>query len=57
MEWQPGLTIEHLLKSLSDSFPIVVVKVNGKPIPKKEFKTFEIPDRADVDTIEIIAGG
>jgi len=57
MEWRPGLTIEQVLKNLSDIFPIIVVKVNGKPVSKKEFKTFEIPNNADIATIEIIAGG
>ena len=55
--WRPGLTVEEIMKELKDIFPIIVVKVNGRPILKKEYSTFEIPDGAEVNTIDIIAGG
>lgn len=57
MEWRPGLTVEEVLKGLDEKPSIVVVKVNGKPILKKEYRTFEVPDKAEVNTIDIIAGG
>ena len=56
-EWRPGLTVEEVLNSLEDEFSIVVVKVNGKPILKKQYNTYEVPDGAEVNTIDIIAGG
>jgi thiamine biosynthesis protein ThiS len=55
--WHSGLTVDELLKILGNNFPIVVVKVNGKHIPKKEFGTFEIPDDAEINTVDIISGG
>jgi thiamine biosynthesis protein ThiS len=55
--WRPGLTVQQLLKDLGNNFPIVVVKIDGKPVPKKEFDTFEIPDDVEVSTVDIIAGG
>jgi len=55
--WHPGLTVEEILKELDEKFPIVVVKVNGKPILKKEHSTLKIPDNAEVNTVDIIAGG
>ena len=55
--WRPGLTVQQLLKELGNNFPIVVVKIDGRPVPKKEFNTFEIPDGAEVNTVDIIAGG
>ena len=57
MEWKPGLTVEEILKNLEEDLSIVVVKVNGRPILKKEYSTFEVPDGAEVYTIDIIAGG
>ncbi|WP_455392373.1 sulfur carrier protein ThiS [[Eubacterium] cellulosolvens] len=57
MDWRPGLTVEEILASLAEAFSIVVVKVNGQPILKKHFSTFEVPDGAEVNTVEIIAGG
>ncbi len=57
MTWFKGITIEHILNNLGNKFPIIVVKVNGRYIPKKEHNTFEIPDNAEVNTVDIIAGG
>lgn len=57
LAWRDGLTVEEILNSLDDDFSIVVVKVNGKPVLKKEYPTFEVPDGAEVNTVEIIAGG
>jgi sulfur carrier protein ThiS len=57
MEWRPGLTIEEILDNLKEDLSIIVVKVNGKPVLKKEYGTFEVPDNAEVNTIDIIAGG
>ncbi len=56
-EWQPGLTVEEILNNLDYDFPIVLVKINGKPILKKQYGSFEVPDNAQVNTINIIAGG
>ena len=55
--WHPGLTVDELLKNQKDIFPIIVVKVNGRPILKKEYTTYEIPDNSEVNTVDIIAGG
>ena len=57
VSWHPGMNIDELLKTIGNDFPIVVVKVNGKHISKKEFGTYEIPDNAMIYTVNIIAGG
>ena len=44
MEWQSGLTVEEVLKNIQYNPPIIVVKVNGKPVLKKEYSTYKIPD-------------
>ncbi len=57
MAWHSGLTVEEVLKNLDEKFPIIVVRVNGITVSKKEHSTFRIPDKAEVNTVEIIAGG
>ena len=57
MAWKEGLTVEEILNSLDEDFSIVVVKVNGKPVLKKEYPTFKVPDDAELVTVDIIAGG
>lgn len=57
MDWHEGLTVGEILNNLKENLAIIVVKVNGKPILKKEFNTYIIPNNSEVNTIEIIAGG
>ena len=57
MAWKPGLTVDDILKKIENKFPIVVVKVNGKHISKKDYESYEVPDNSEVYIIEIIAGG
>jgi thiamine biosynthesis protein ThiS len=57
MDWRSGLTVEEILNDLKDQFSIVVVKVNGTPVMKKEYGTFQVPDGAEVNTVDVIAGG
>jgi thiamine biosynthesis protein ThiS len=57
MPWRTGLTVEEILNNLEENFSIIVVKVNGKPILKKQYSTYEVPDGAEVNTVDIIAGG
>jgi len=36
-EWEENLTVELLLKKCKYTFPLIMVKVNGKYIPNKFF--------------------
>jgi thiamine biosynthesis protein ThiS len=56
MDWHKGQTVEEILKNFNFEYPILV-KVNGKPVLKKQYSTFEVPDSAEVITVDIIAGG
>ena len=57
MPWHPGLTIEEILSGLEDEVSIVVVKIDGKTIQRKQYSTFEVRDTASMITIDVIAGG
>ena len=57
ISWHPELTVDEILQNLDEKFPIIVVRVNGRTISKKDYGTFKIPDKAEVNTVEIIAGG
>ncbi len=55
--WVKDETVTALLKRMRYTFPLVVVKINNRVIPKKEFVTTRIPDGADVAVIHMISGG
>jgi sulfur carrier protein len=57
VEWQEGLTVSALLERFRYTFPHIIVKVDGKVVPREEYSTRTIPDDADVWVIHLIAGG
>jgi len=56
-EWEENLTVELLLKKCKYSFPLIMVKVSGKYIPKEKYKDTAIMNEDDVQVIHSIAGG
>jgi thiamine biosynthesis protein ThiS len=57
IEWEEGMTVDLLLERCKFTFDMIVVKVNGKVIPRDEYKTYEIKDGDEVGVIHLIAGG
>ena len=56
-EWEKDLTVALLLKKCKYTFPLIMVKVNGKYIPKEKYQGTLIMDNDDVQVIHSIAGG
>ena len=56
-EWGKDLTVVLLLERCKYTFPLIMVKVNGKYIPKDKYKDILIADNDDVQVIHSIAGG
>jgi thiamine biosynthesis protein ThiS len=57
VEWQEGMTVNSLLEILKFTFPMIVVSVNGKVIPRSEYGTTAIEDNDQVRAIHLVAGG
>jgi sulfur carrier protein len=57
VEWRPGMTVQDVLDALKFSFRMIAVKVNGRPVLRRDFATTEVPDGADVQAIHMISGG
>ncbi|GAG35747.1 unnamed protein product [marine sediment metagenome] len=57
VEWEENLIVELLLKKCKYTFPLIMVKINGKYIPKEKYKDTLIADNDDVQVIHSIAGG
>ncbi|MGE5603063.1 MAG: sulfur carrier protein ThiS [Nitrososphaerales archaeon] len=57
VEYYPGITVQDLLDALKFSFRMIVVKVNGQVVLRKDFQTTEVPDGAAVQAIHLISGG
>jgi thiamine biosynthesis protein ThiS len=57
VDWVKDETITQLLKRMRYIFPLVVVKINEKVIPKKEFSETIVPDKSKIAIIHMISGG
>ncbi len=57
VSYVPGMTVQDLLDALKFSFRMIVVKVNGQVVLRRDFATTQVPDGAEVQAIHLISGG
>ncbi len=57
IDWQPDLSIRKLLQIMNYTFPLIVIKVNGKLVTKAEYDSFLVPEGAEVFVIHLMSGG
>lgn len=57
IDFVEGETVKDLLKRVKYSFPLVVVKINDKVIPRSDFSKVVVPDNSKIDVIHMISGG
>jgi len=57
MEYEKEVSVESLLTLCNYTYPLIVVKINGKAIPQEEFATAIVRDGDAVEAIHLIAGG
>ena len=57
VEWVKNESIKDLLKRMKYTFPLVVVKINDKLIPRNEFSDIIVPDNSKVAVVHMISGG
>lgn len=57
VDWVEDETVEQLLKRVKYTFPLVVVKINDKVVPRKDFTDVTVPDNSKIAVIHMIGGG
>lgn len=57
VEWVENETVSQLLRRMGYVFPLVVVKINDKIIPKNDFSNVVVPDKSKIAVIHMISGG
>ncbi|MEN8222434.1 MAG: sulfur carrier protein ThiS [Acidobacteriota bacterium] len=55
-EWEK-ISVEQLLKLKNFTFPMIIVKINGKLIKKENYSDSVIKDGDDVTALHLISGG
>ena len=51
------MTVQDVLDALKFSFRMIVVKVDGQVVLKRDFTTTEVPDGAELQAIHLTSGG
>ncbi|HEB37196.1 MAG TPA: sulfur carrier protein ThiS [Thermoplasmatales archaeon] len=57
IKWKKGETVQDLLRRTNLNYPIVIVKIDGKMIPKDRFSEVYIRDNSSIDVVPIVSGG
>ena len=57
VEFEAGESISGLIKRMNYTFPLLVVKVNGKVVAGPEQKHHLIEDGSEIDIIHLTSGG
>jgi sulfur carrier protein len=55
--WHPGMTVQDVLDALKFSFRMIVVKLDGQVVLRKDFARTQVPDGAKMQAIHLISGG
>jgi sulfur carrier protein len=57
VDWVKDETIKRLLKRMRYTFPLVVVKIDEKVVPRDNFSEIIVPDKSKISVIHMISGG
>ncbi len=52
-----GMTVQDILDARNYIFRMLAVSVNVQIVPRKDYKTTQVPDGAEVQVIHMISGG
>ena len=55
--YRPGMTVQDVLDALKFSFRMIVVKIDGVVVLRKNFATTEVPDGTAMQAVHLISGG
>ncbi len=55
--WEEGMTVSSLLAKCRYSFPLIIVKINGALVPRREFNVHPVADGDSVEAIHLMSGG
>lgn len=57
VEYVENESVSDLLKRMHYTFPLIIVKINGQLIKKKQYDTTIIQNESDIKVVHMISGG
>ncbi len=55
--YEDNMTVSRVLQVMNYIFRMLIVRVNGELIQKKDYPTAVVPEGANVEVIHLISGG
>ncbi len=55
--WQEGMTVSDALKACNYKFPLIIVRIDGRLIPRDQYAVQPVEDNADIKAFHLISGG
>jgi len=57
MPWHSGMTVADVLREARFVFPLLVVSLDGRLVPRADYDSVQVPDGSRVDVIHLMSGG
>lgn len=57
VEWEEDMTVTRLLEKMNYTWRLLVVKINGELVKRKDYAHTKVPAGADVKVLHMVAGG
>lgn len=55
--WRDGMTVRDVLEERRFTFPLLVVRIDGRLVPRGDYASTSVPDGSDVDVMHLMSGG
>lgn len=55
--WRDGMTILDVIQERRYSFPLLVVRIDGRLVPRGSYGETGVPDGSDIDVMHLMSGG
>ncbi len=57
LEWHEGMTVRDVLKAKKYIFPMLIITLDGRLIPREDYETEIVPDHANLQVVHLLSGG
>ena len=55
--WSAGKTVRDVIREKNFRFPLLIVRIDGKLVPRDLYDFTMVPDGAEMDIIHLMSGG
>ncbi len=55
--YEEHMTVTRVLQVMNYIFRMLIVRINGELVQRKDYPTTVVPERANVEVIHLISGG